>query len=781
MGKIVIYGAEQIRQLVKRVGDSYVKNLTQMLTFEDWKCTALPILHDHPADFGVKLIDYSEPIKVCPTVSEMLATIAAHQEEYTDIKLHAKDEEKNYKITQLLKEIIKPSLIVDRKAGFSMKGTTGDIQVDVPMWFNSTLEGISLRLGYANMDSATPSVMRLGDDCVHAMLGGATGSGKSVTMHAMIASGMLEYPPWELAFYLADMKVVELSRYGNRVAAPNVEMIGATGSTVFVMSMLDYIRKEMMSRQELFEKCGVENIKSFRKKFGMALPRIILFIDEFMQLYENLKDAEQAGCSNIDEQKSTINSSISSIARLGRNAGVHMLLSSQSLDGALDEQVSNQFKAGATLYAGPAVSKALIGNDAGVRIVGKGKGIYNLNKMAQSEAGNVYCRIPFIQSEISEKDEAEGKIPYLQEILIELRKLADSIGYTKRLYMYNEKEEIPFELFSEDLRKGQARETNPGTGDEITDNIFREEVTKVITIGRSVAYDPDGVATVDLKLRRNHSILVAATDIADRVYMLKLFIENFKGVGFKHYVVAGDKAIFEMTGIGTSLERVQVLRQKSLPMDVWAIYKNRNRMLTSYTMLEDAGKSEWDSAVLLPVFFKKAGVQCTSGAVTAFDQVLSGKLPEDQLTAALEKSGIDSYKLDKATSACASAVSTKKALERMTNNFEDNLTPNSFERIILWFLGIDEHADMQDSEGCKVYLELAGQGPLVGIHSIVTGEHWNKAGRVAEACNFILERCGKSFFTDCDLPVQVNINNNSFQLIDRMSVSSNVIIKYKIQ
>lgn len=67
-------------------------------------------------------------------------------------------------------------------------------------------------------NARTSATVTVGDEVVHAMLGGATGAGKSVTLNSIIASGMLEYSPWELEFYLMDMKIVELRRYGSRVS-----------------------------------------------------------------------------------------------------------------------------------------------------------------------------------------------------------------------------------------------------------------------------------------------------------------------------------------------------------------------------------------------------------------------------------------------------------------------------------------------------------------------------------------------------------------------------------
>lgn len=781
MSKIVIYGSEQIRQLAEKVSKSYEKNLTQMLTFEDWKCSAFPVLYNQPEKFGVNLVDYSKPIRICPPVSEMLAEIKKRNAEITDIQRHARDEEKSYKITQLLKQIIKPAMVIDRPAGITIGGMSKKGSVEVPIWFNSTLKGVNLRMGFANMDSATPGCIGLGDEVVHAMLGGATGAGKSVTLNSIIASGMLEYSPWELEFYLMDMKIVELRRYGSRVHAPGVKIVGATGSTVFIMSMFNYLTEEMDLRQKLFAECGVENLKTFRNTFDMVLPRVVLIVDEFIQLFENIKIAEQEGCSDAAEQKSLINSSISKLARLGRNAGLHMLLSSQNLSGALDEQVSGQFKAGATVYADAAVSNALIGNDAGVHIKGKGKGIYNLTRSAKDPAGNVNVRIPFIQSDLKAEEEAAGKQPYLQELLVTLRKKADELGWPDNLYLFNEEEDIPYDEFASDMLNGSKKEEHPNTGKEITDNIFREEITKILTMGRPVKYDPGAVATIELKMRRNHSIIVGATSIDDRVYMLKLILENLKDSPFTHYAVIGDQAISRLIGIETGLSRVKLLKQKSLPVEIYQKYRNRMQLISAWNKLEDSGVDGWDTGIILSTNMAGHGLKYSPDMAKAFDKrFITEEIDDTELRSELEKAGIDSFKMDKAIAACSSTRSVQRMLTKMTNNFTTKVTANSFERIFVWFLGIDEHEDLGGDTG-KAYCDLIGGGPLVGIHSIITAEHWDKAGKFAEQCNFILERCKKSFFTSCNIQVKVNTTENSLQLLDQQTNSYEIIKKYKIQ
>lgn len=54
------------------------------------------------------------------------------------------------------------------------------------LWFNSTREGINLRPGLEDEEWSNPSSVILGDDAVHALVAGRTGSGKSVFLNSVI-------------------------------------------------------------------------------------------------------------------------------------------------------------------------------------------------------------------------------------------------------------------------------------------------------------------------------------------------------------------------------------------------------------------------------------------------------------------------------------------------------------------------------------------------------------------------------------------------------------------
>ena len=49
---------------------------------------------------------------------------------------------------------------------------------------------------------------------------------------------------------------------------------------------------------------------------------------------------------------------------------------------------------------------------------------------------------------------------------------------------------------------------------------------------------------------------------------------------------------------------------------------------------------------------------------------------------------------------------------------------------------------------------------------------------LAESCNYILEKCDKRFFVDVNLPRNININKNSYQMHDRVTKVNKIVRLY---
>ena len=167
----------------------------------------------------------------------------------------------------------------------------------------------------------------------HLLIGGTTGSGKSVGINAMIMSMLMRATPSQVRFIMIDPKRVEFAPYDG---IPHLYVPVVTEPKE-AASALSWGVAEMERRLKLFSKVGVRNISSFNEKVAKGeiegddvggasgeeagsqgegtLPYIVIIIDELADLMMNVgKEVEF---------------SISRIAQLARAAGIHLIVATQ--------------------------------------------------------------------------------------------------------------------------------------------------------------------------------------------------------------------------------------------------------------------------------------------------------------------------------------------------------------------------------------------------------------------------------------------------------------------
>jgi DNA segregation ATPase FtsK/SpoIIIE, S-DNA-T family len=96
----------------------------------------------------------------------------------------------------------------------------------------------------------------------HLMIAGSTGSGKSVTINAIIASLLYRFSPDQLRFVMIDPKVVELQLYN---ALPHLVVPVVTDPKKVILA-LRWVVNEMEKRYQIFAKVGVRNIATFNSR-----------------------------------------------------------------------------------------------------------------------------------------------------------------------------------------------------------------------------------------------------------------------------------------------------------------------------------------------------------------------------------------------------------------------------------------------------------------------------------------------------------------------------------
>jgi S-DNA-T family DNA segregation ATPase FtsK/SpoIIIE len=194
---------------------------------------------------------------------------------------------------------------------------------DDKWWAGSTSHGIDVALGRAGATKLQH--LRLGHGTSqHVLVAGKTGSGKSTLLHALITNLALTYSPAEIELYLIDFKKgVEFKTYATH-ELPHARVIAIESEREFGLSVLQNLDSELRRRGDLFRHQGVQDLAGFRQaEPATALPRILLVVDEFHELFVEDDKIAQDAALLLDR-----------LVRQGRAFGMHVLLGSQTLGGA---------------------------------------------------------------------------------------------------------------------------------------------------------------------------------------------------------------------------------------------------------------------------------------------------------------------------------------------------------------------------------------------------------------------------------------------------------------
>jgi S-DNA-T family DNA segregation ATPase FtsK/SpoIIIE len=176
----------------------------------------------------------------------------------------------------------------------------------------------------------------------HLLIAGATGTGKSVSIHTMIASILFNATADDVRFILIDPKMLELSVYENipHLLVPVVVDPGKAAAALL------WATQEMETRYRMMRELGVRNIDGYNRALGAAgkvvelkpgnlveegagrartedgepikhrkLPKIVIIIDELADLL-------------LSEGK-TVERDITRLAQKARASGIHLILATQ--------------------------------------------------------------------------------------------------------------------------------------------------------------------------------------------------------------------------------------------------------------------------------------------------------------------------------------------------------------------------------------------------------------------------------------------------------------------
>lgn len=165
----------------------------------------------------------------------------------------------------------------------------------------------------------------------HALVAGTTGSGKSVTIHAIITSLLYRNGPDDMKFIFVDPKRVELTLYKN---IPHLLTPVITDAKKTILA-LKWAAKEMDRRYDILESESVRDIASYHKNVYAKKPKKTIINDAGEEV-EVENDRMPYIIIVIDELADImttypreLESSIVRLAQMSRAVGIHLILSTQ--------------------------------------------------------------------------------------------------------------------------------------------------------------------------------------------------------------------------------------------------------------------------------------------------------------------------------------------------------------------------------------------------------------------------------------------------------------------
>ncbi len=153
----------------------------------------------------------------------------------------------------------------------------------------------------------------------HLLIAGATGSGKSVCMNAIISSILFKATPDEVKLLMIDPKVVELSNFNGipHLIAPVVTDAKKAATS------LRWAVGEMETRYELFAGLGVKDIQRYNEAKKAEDPSVNYpFLPYIVVLIDELADLMMVAPADVED-------AICRLAQMARAAGIHLVVATQ--------------------------------------------------------------------------------------------------------------------------------------------------------------------------------------------------------------------------------------------------------------------------------------------------------------------------------------------------------------------------------------------------------------------------------------------------------------------
>ena len=206
----------------------------------------------------------------------------------------------------------------------------------------------------------------------HLLIAGTTGSGKSVCINTIILSLLYKHTPEKCKFILIDPKMLELSTYEG---IPHL-LCPVITEAKRAASVLGWVVKEMESRYRLMTKVGVRNIDGYNEKHKLAMPYIVVIVDE-------MSDLMLVAGKEIENY-------IQKLSQMARAAGIHIIMATQrpSVD-VITGTIKANFPTRISFQVTSKIdSRTILGEQGAEQLLGKGDMLYmsSANKIVRIHA-----------------------------------------------------------------------------------------------------------------------------------------------------------------------------------------------------------------------------------------------------------------------------------------------------------------------------------------------------------------------------------------------------------
>jgi hypothetical protein len=219
----------------------------------------------------------------------------------------------------------------------------------------------------------------------HAIVGGHSGKGKTVFLDNIIARAINIYSPDELRFVLLDLKGIEFNEYKN---VPHVQAFCSSSNPENGMKIIEFIQNDLKRREAMFNEVEASNIVDYKKKSGNPMPRLLVIIDEFQNLFTG----------NYKSDGIVEDILIKQILRIGRAYGVHLLCCTQSLGDGVRSSFLNNIPLRIAFQMTQDQSRSFLSiNNTAADSLKVGQAIYNEQDGLLSE--NILLKVDHLQTD----------------------------------------------------------------------------------------------------------------------------------------------------------------------------------------------------------------------------------------------------------------------------------------------------------------------------------------------------------------------------------------------